>query len=384
MWTIAIGQEWLRRRLGDAMVLGLLALVYLLTGCDVPGYEDRDRQVAEEPSTTSSFEVSTVAYGAPLPDPAPPVATGPVSYEQAEQAFREKQYDEAVALFSAYIERKPSNAWGHYMLGLSAWKAGDNRTAESAYEIALSLDPRHEKSLLGLSRVLIEEGRADEALQEIEFAAEIDPSSAQVFRLMGRAYHELGRTDDAVAAYLDAIALDDTDVWALNNVGYLYIQTSQHSEAIGPLARAVELAPDVAMFQNNLGIALERIGYAGSAAEAFRAAVAADATYVKAQVNLARVEARGTDLDIMADLATHAQRFVDEVTGWRDLVVGEFEVDTIPPDSSFEEQREPEPNPEPEVEPDSLPELAAPPDSTVKVEVLPDTIPPAVGNNKHR
>jgi len=382
MWIMVSGQEWLKRRLGDAMVIGLLAMVYLLTGCDVPGYEDRDERAAEERSTASSFEMSTVAYEAPLPEPVPPVATGPVSYDQAEEAFRAKRYDDAVALFSAYIEQKPANAWGHYMLGLSAWKAGDNRTAESAYEVALSLDPRHEKSLLGLSRVLIEEGRADEALQEIEFAAEIDPSSSQVFRLMGRAYHELGRTDDAVAAYLDAIALDDTDVWALNNVGYLYIQSSQHSEAIGPLARAVELAPDVAMFQNNLGIALERIGFAGSAAEAFRAAVAADDTYVKAQVNLERVEARGVDLDIIADLAYHAQQFVDEIVGWRDLVVGEFEVDTIPPDSLFEEQSEPEPIPEPEAVPDSLPEPVTPPDSVMKVEVLPDSIPTVSGGNE--
>ncbi len=376
MWSLASGQEWLKRRLGDAMVMGLLVLVYLLTGCDIPVGEKRGERTAEERPSESSFEVSTVAYDARLPDPAPEVPTGPVSFEEAEQAFHEKRYDDAVRLFSRYLEQKPSNVWGHYMLGLSTWKAGDNRAAESAYEIALSLDPRHEKSLLGLSRVLIEEGRADEALQEIEFAAEIDPNSSEVFRLMGRAYHELGRTDDAVAAYLDAIALDDTDVWALNNVGYLYIQTSQHSEAIGPLARAVELAPDVAVFQNNLGIALERIGYAGSAAEAFRAALAADATYVKAQVNLERVESRGVDLDILADLAYHAQRFVEEVAGWRDLVVGEFEVDTIPPDILFEEEEEPEPITELEVVPE--PEAVAPPDSTVQVEVVPDSIPQTV------
>jgi hypothetical protein len=105
------------------------------------------------------------------------------------------------------------------------------------------------------------------------------------------------------------------------------------------LARAVEISPDVAMFQNNLGIALERIGFAGSAAEAFRAAVAADATFAKAQVNLERVEARGVDLDIIADLGYYAQKFVAEVTSWRDLVVGEFEVDTVPPDSTW--NREP-------------------------------------------
>jgi len=339
MWITVFGQEWMKRRLGDAMVLGLLALVYLLTGCDIPVKDRSEERAAATQAVEAPVVATPVSNEITVPDAVPPVAVGPVSYEQAETAYRAGEYDNAVALFSAYLEQKPTNPWGHYMLGLSAWKAGDRRTAETAYETSLSLDPRHVKSMLGLSRVLIEDGRADEALQELEFAAEVDPTSPQVFRLMGRAYGELGRTDDAVAAYLDAIAQDDTDVWALNNLGYLYIQTSQHSEAIGPLARAVEIAPDNALFQNNLGIALERIGFAGSAAEAFRAALAADATFAKAQVNLERVESRGVDLDIMADLASYAQKFVAEVSSWRDLVVGEFEVDTVPPDSTW--NREP-------------------------------------------
>jgi len=372
MWITVFGQEWMKRRLGDAIVLGLLALVYVLTGCDIP-VKDRSEERAAATAVAQAPVVATaVSYETTVPDPVPPVAVGPVSYEQAEAAYRAGEYDNAVSLFSAYLEQKPTNPWGHYMLGLSAWKAGDGRTAETAYETALSLDPRHVKSMLGLSRVLIEAGRADEALQELEFAAEADPTSPQVFRLMGRAYAELGRTDDAIAAYLDAIAQDDTDVWALNNLGYLYVQTSQHSEAIGPLARAVEIAPDNAMFQNNLGIALERIGFAGSAAEAFRAALAADATFAKAQVNLERVESRGVDLDIVADLDYYAQKFVAEVTSWRDLVVGEFEVDTVPPDDFFQEESPPEP--EPEVVPDSQPPTLTLPDSVMVRDSLPDSV----------
>ena len=44
------------------------------------------------------------------------------------------------------------------------------------------------------------------------------------------------------------------------------------------------------------------MGYAGSARDAFQAAVDADPTYERAVVNLERVETRGIDLDVVADL----------------------------------------------------------------------------------
>ncbi|NIM49954.1 MAG: tetratricopeptide repeat protein [Gemmatimonadales bacterium] len=336
--------EWMKRRLGDAAVIAVLALGYLLWGCDKPGYDGRAEKrtsVAEQP-TSRPVVVTPASYEQPAPTPEPVVRTTPITFDEAEQAFRELRYEDAVLLFTAYVGRKPDNPWGHYMLGLSAWKAGDYLTAESAFEEALSDDPRHVKSLLGLGRVLIETDRSDEAIQEIEFALEIDPASGQAWRLMGRALHELGRVDEAIATYLDAIALDEHDVWSMNNLGYVYIQHGRFVDALGPLARAVELAPDVAVFQNNLGIALERAGYVGSAAEAFRAALVADETYEKAAANLRRVEQRGTDLDITADLTAIAQRFTNEVGSWRGLAVGHAELDTLPPDSLPDPKRQPD------------------------------------------
>jgi predicted Zn-dependent protease len=326
MLTIRLDREWLSRRLGDAAVIGALTLAYLLSGCGGSDGNQRGTKVAEAQPVPPPVTV-TVAPGN-LPEPAgtpeEPAVTTPVSYEDAEAAFREREFDTAVTLFTSYVDDKPDNAWGHFMLGLSAWKAGDPATAESAFEAALERDPQHVKSLLGLSRVLIETGRPDEAMEEIALAAMID-SSAQVFRLRGRAFDEMGRPDDAANAYLDAIARDDTDVWALNNLGYLYIRGGREDAAIGPLARAVEFAPDRAVFQNNLGVALERVGYAGSAIEAFRAALAADSTFEKARVNLDRVESRGVDLDVTADLPRLAQDFLDDVVAWRRPVVPDIE-----------------------------------------------------------
>jgi hypothetical protein len=43
-------------------------------------------------------------------------------------------------MFEAYSVRMPSNPWGHYMLGISAWRAGDHEGAESALRRAVEVN----------------------------------------------------------------------------------------------------------------------------------------------------------------------------------------------------------------------------------------------------
>ena len=79
-------------------------------------------------------------------------------------------YDEAADLFAAYTRHHPDNPWGHYMYGLSAWKAGPHEQAIASFDEALRLDPEHRKSLLNSARVLLETGRPREALERVERA----------------------------------------------------------------------------------------------------------------------------------------------------------------------------------------------------------------------
>jgi superkiller protein 3 len=234
---------------------------------------------------TSSVPVSTASNEA-----APRVISGPVTFEMADSAYRDRRYDDAAALFTSYTEGRPSNPWGFYMLGLSAWKSGDRVTAESAFVQALTLDPTHVKSHLNLSRVLLETGQPDSALVHIETAIQLDSTSSEPLRLQGRAFEVLGKTDDAILAYQRAIQLDSTDGWALNNLGALYIRLERFSDAIEPLKVAVGLDDKVAVFHNNLGMVLERTGQYRAAEEEYRAAVAIEGTYGKAVTNLQRVQ----------------------------------------------------------------------------------------------
>jgi Flp pilus assembly protein TadD len=240
-----------------------------------------------------------------------------VTYEDAEAAFFEKNYEEAVALFTSYTERKNENPWGYYMLGLSAWKAGDNDAAEVAFEQALDLDQKHVKSWINLSRVLLDSSRPSEALGRLDEALALDPQSNAAYRLRGRAFHQLGRVDEAVDAYRKAIQIDDTDAWSMNNLGLVYVEEGRIDEALPALARAVELREDVAVMFNNLGMALELTGRFRDAEETYAKAMAVDGGHDKGYANFIRVEGVIEDPAVQSiDLAALAQAFIEEIESW--------------------------------------------------------------------
>jgi Flp pilus assembly protein TadD len=242
-----------------------------------------------------------------------------VSYETAESTYRQQRYGEATEMFAAYVERKPDNPWGHYMLGLSSWKGGELDRARAALERSRELDPSHVKTLLNLGRVLLDQNRAGEAKERVQEALALDSTSSEVRRMVGRVHTALGMPDEATDAYRTALTLDPGDAWAMNNLALILIQQERYEDAIGPLARAVQLRPGAPVFQNNLGIALERTGHIGAAREAFRAAVAADGSYRKAQVSLARVEGLEDDPTMQpVQLGVLADAFEREVQRWRE------------------------------------------------------------------
>ncbi|HWC72934.1 MAG TPA: tetratricopeptide repeat protein [Gemmatimonadales bacterium] len=269
-----------------AAIVSMVIAAYAFAAC---GDRQPDQARASEPVTSSSSTSATPVSNVST-EKATPVISGPVTFEIADSAYRDRRYDDATTLFKSYTESHTTNPWGFYMLGLSAWKSGDRAQAESAFTQALSLDSTHVKSQLNLSRVLLEDGKPDSALVHIEAAIALDSTSSEPVRLQGRAFEAQGKTEDAILAYQRAIQLDSTDVWALNNLGALYIRLERFQEAVEPLKVAVQINDKVAVFHNNLGMALERTGQYRAAEDEYRAAVAIEGTYGKAVTNLQRVQ----------------------------------------------------------------------------------------------
>ncbi|HEU4829807.1 MAG TPA: tetratricopeptide repeat protein [Gemmatimonadales bacterium] len=319
-----------RRRFPIVIVAALVPAALIACGSGEP-----------KPTTTSSAGASAPAStanttAAAAITPAPSVA---IAYEDAEKAFRSGDYPEAVELFTAYTERRPENVWGHYMLGLSAWKEGNLARAAEAFDRALALDSAHVKSLLNSSRVFLELNETDKALERTARAIAIEPRSPDALRLRGRALHNAGDLESAIEAYREALVVDAHDVWSMNNLGLIYIELGRPADAIGPLARAVELRSNAPVFHNNLGIALEQTGHYGAAKEAFEETLAVDSTYGKARTSLERVTPLATrpggEELILGDFATE---FELQIQMWKDAeamaiqpeVEVQVDVDTVP------------------------------------------------------
>ena len=314
---------------GTTLALAALVAFMAMAGPVACGGDSQETVVRERtrpvPTTTGGPATVTRLAAVPAHEPADvrsdtavqPVRTD-VTYEEAEEAFRAGAYREAVSLFEGYVAGHPDNPWGHYMLGMSAWKGGHPEKAIEAFEAALERDPDHLKSLVNLSRVRLEAGHPDEASVSIERALELEPGSGEAWRVAGNVRSELDLENEALDAYRRAIAIDPEDAWAMNNLGLVLIRQGRWDEALGPLARATELTPGVGVFQNNLGAALERTGYLAEAEDAFRAAVASEGGSGKAAESLARVEARTVGRDAPgADLIGLADAFLEEIEGWR-------------------------------------------------------------------
>ncbi len=322
------------RRVGTLAALLLIAAA--LFGCDDTestwgSTESADRTSADRterratPPPTPDYRELTAAApegsrtdGEPGADdadgPEQPLPRDP-TYPGAESLYHQGEYTEAVRHFEAYTRDHPDNPWGHYMLGLSAWKAGEPEEAVRGLEAALERDPDHVKSLVNLSRVLLELDRPEEARGHVRKAVDTAPGSADALRVAGNAALETGETETAVRRYRQALAVDGADAWSANNLGLLLLRQGRFEDALGPLARAVEIRPDVGVFRNNLGAALERTGHLAAARAQYRGA--ADTGHGKAEASLTRLEGVVPDGTVEpVELDVLARRFADRVDGW--------------------------------------------------------------------
>ena len=161
-----------------------------------PGCSRWRRTALPQPANTPTCappwdDGRTVVPSAPA---APPewVEEAPVTFEEAEAVYRTGRYGEAMDLFIRYVERKPTNPWGHYMLGIAAWKGGHLELAEAHLVESLLIDPNHAKGRVNLARVLIDLGQGSAATEHAALAEALNPESVVAKRTLARALAEAG------------------------------------------------------------------------------------------------------------------------------------------------------------------------------------------------
>jgi len=116
------------------------------------------------------------------------------------------------------------------------------------------------RDYLERGRALLEEGRLNDAIDQLSRAASLDPKLSQAHSLLAVAYDRKGLHDRAEDSYKRAINVNDNDPQALNNLGYSLYLNGNYRAAVDKLKRAARLAPADSRILNNLALAQVRIG----------------------------------------------------------------------------------------------------------------------------
>jgi Tfp pilus assembly protein PilF len=211
----------------------------------------------------------------------------------AEEAIRNNDLRGARLLAGAYQAQKqpakaekrlkellgahPKSAPLANLLGLWYLETGNLSEARTAFESALSADPKFLDAGLSLAGIDTREKHLDAARQRLLWFVAAYPKNVAPLLMLGEVAGEMGDQEEALRRYRAALALDGSNVVALNNVAYT-LASSQPDEALKYARQASELAPDNAMVHDTLGWVYYKKMIYGTAVTYLEKAVAEEPT----------------------------------------------------------------------------------------------------------
>lgn len=133
-------------------------------------------------------------------------------------------------------------------------------------------------SLYASGRAKLLDGRAGEAVSDLEAAAKLDPTAGEIWRELGEAQTSQGRRASAGASFQKAADLGVRDVRVLAMIGREHVRSKRWAEALAMLAAAREAAqrsqdPMRGVILADLAQVLGELGYSSAARDALEAAL---------------------------------------------------------------------------------------------------------------
>lgn len=163
------------------------------------------------------------------------------------QAFLRVGRDkEALAAFQDALALEPKgSALAAAHLGLGRAAITQKQLEEGVSELAayLQMEPSDAGARIDRASALVDLGKDDEALAELDRAAEHGQQQLRALKLRSQIYWEKKRYDDAVPVLQKAIVLAPRDPDLLARLGRVYLQKKDYPNAVRCLAAAYNLNP---------------------------------------------------------------------------------------------------------------------------------------------
>ena len=155
-----------------------------------------------------------------------------------------KQYDAAMTVLRAGLERDPKNFQFQSHLGYISRVKRDLPAARRYYEAARALEPSDFEVRMNLSSIYRDLGDPRLALQEVDEALKLDPSAGDAQNQRGMLLGAMGRNDDAALAFERASSLSPRNAMVWFNLGLVRLRAGNRTAAAAAFRKALELKPD--------------------------------------------------------------------------------------------------------------------------------------------
>ena len=133
---------------------------------------------------------------------------------------------------------------------------------------------------------LLNQGRLQEATEQIHSLMQQFPSSSILHNIRGAAFKQLGRLDASIEAYQQALTIDPNNAEAYNNMGLTLKSQGRLEEAIKFFNKALAINPNFDKAYNNIGLTLLDQGKLEEAIKCYKKAISINTDFSDAFWNL--------------------------------------------------------------------------------------------------
>ncbi len=169
---------------------------------------------------------------------------------QGVQLYQQGNYLGAVNHFQEALARQPGNPDCFYNLGATYHQqakvfgnTADRQVAEQYYHLCLARNPDHVACQRALAVLLVEDGRSEEAVTNLQQWAASRPGNPQPHIELARLAEEHGDRREAENQLIDALRLDPNNTRALVALGQLRESAGDPAQAMANYTRALTIDP---------------------------------------------------------------------------------------------------------------------------------------------
>ena len=178
-------------------------------------------------------------------------------FERGVEALDKKDYDVAIACFTACIRDNPRSAEAFYNRGIANINKNEYHKGIEDYSEAIRLAPEDAKAYYNRGTAYYHQKKYDKAIEDYSQTIRLNPKfAAASYNNRGLAYTYKNEDDKAIEDYSQAIRLDPKYAKAFYNRGNVYRVKHEYDKTIDDYSQAIRLDPNYVAAHNSLATVL--------------------------------------------------------------------------------------------------------------------------------